>query len=96
MAMFISLINFTEQGAKNCKVSPDRAANFKTMAEKSGVKVKEIYWTMGAHDAVIIMEAPKDEAAVAAMLGLASLGNVKTQTMRAFNAEEMKAITAKL
>jgi uncharacterized protein with GYD domain len=66
------------------------------MAEKVGVKVKDIYWTMGAHDVVIIMEAAEDEAAVAAMLGLASLGNVKTQTLRAFNAEQMKKIVSKL
>jgi uncharacterized protein with GYD domain len=96
MATFISLVNLTEQGVKDCKASPDRAAKFKTMAEKVGVKVKDIYWTMGAHDVVIIMEAAEDEAAVAAMLGLASLGNVKTQTLRAFNAEQMKKIVSKL
>jgi uncharacterized protein with GYD domain len=30
-------------------------------AEKMGMKVVEEYWTMGAYDAVVIMEAPDDE-----------------------------------
>ena len=96
MAAFISLVNLTEQGAKDCKASPDRAAKFKTMAGKFGVKVKDIYWTMGAYDVVLIMEAPDDEAVVTTMLALSSLGNVRTQTLRAFNAEELKEIVSKL
>ncbi len=96
MATFISLVNLTEQGVRDFKASPDRAEKFKTMAQKSGVTVKDIYWTMGTYDIVIIMEAANDEAAAAAMVGLVSLGNVKTQTLRAFNAAEMKEIISKL
>ncbi len=96
MAMFISLVNLTEQGVRDFKASPDRAAKFTTMAQKSGVTVKDIYWTMGTFDVVIIMEAANDESAAAAMVGLASLGNVRTQTLRAFNAAEMKEIISKL
>ena len=61
MATFISLVNFTQQGIRDFKDSPDRAAKFKLMAEKVGVKVKEVYWTMGVHDVVLILEAPDDE-----------------------------------
>jgi uncharacterized protein with GYD domain len=96
MATFISLVNLTEQGVKDFKASPDRAEKFKTMAQKSGVTVKNIYWTMGTYDVVIIMEAANDEAIVGVMLSLASLGNVRTQTMRAFNTAEMKNIVSKL
>ena len=95
MAKFISLVNLTEQGVRDFKVSPDRAAKFKTMAQKIGVTVKDVYWTMGAHDVVLILEAPNDEAIVAAMLDLASLGNVRTQTLRAFDSSEMKEIISK-
>jgi uncharacterized protein with GYD domain len=66
------------------------------MAENVGVKVKEVYWTMGVHDAVLILEAPDDETVTAAMLGLGSLGNVRTQTLRAFNSSEMKEIISKV
>ena len=96
MATFISLVNFTQEGIREFKASPDRAAKFKSMAEKVGVTVKEVYWTMGLHDAVLILEAPDDEAVTAAMLGLASLGNVRTQTLRGFSSSEMKRIISKV
>jgi len=95
MATFISLIDFTPQGVRDIKVSPERAAQFKSMAQETAVTVKEIYWTIGIYDAVIIFEAQDDEAAVGLMLKLASLGNVKPHTLRAFDAAEMKEIIAK-
>ena len=96
MATFISLVNLTQQGIQAFKDSPYRAAKFKSMAEKMGVTVNQIYWTLGAYDAVIIMEAPDDESAAAIMLGLGSLGNVRSQTLRAFNSSQMKEIVSKI
>ncbi len=55
MATFITLVNFTEQGIRNAKESPNRAAAFAASAEKLGVKVKDIYWTVGHYDAVAII-----------------------------------------
>jgi uncharacterized protein with GYD domain len=95
MATFVTLINMTEQGAKDFKASPERAEKFKSAAQKAGVTVKEIYWTMGRYDVVMTIEAADDKTAAAALVGLASLGNVKTQTMRAFSAAEMKEIISK-
>jgi uncharacterized protein with GYD domain len=95
MATFISLVNLTEQGAKDFKASPDRAEKFKAAAQKAGVTVKEIYWTMGRYDVVMTLEAADNKTAVGALVGLASLGNVKTQTMPAFNAAEMREIISK-
>jgi len=95
MAAFISLVGFTEQGVRGFKDTAGRAAKFQSMAQKAGVTVKEIYWTMGAYDVVIIMEAPDEKTATAVMLGLASLGNVRTQTMRAFNSSEVEEIISK-
>jgi uncharacterized protein with GYD domain len=95
MATFISLLNFTQQGIRDFKDSPARAAKFKSMAEKLGVTVKDIYWTMGVHDVVLILEAADDEAIAAAMLGLGSLGNVRTQTLRGFNSLEVKEIISR-
>lgn len=96
MATFISLVNFTQQGVRDFKASPDRAAKFKAMAQKTGITVKDVYWTMGVHDAVLILEADDDKSVTAVMLGLASLGNVRTQTLRGFNSSEMKEIISKL
>ena len=44
------------------------------------------------HPTVVIAEAADDEAATAAALSVASRGNVKTETMRAFSAAEMTKI----
>ena len=70
----------------------DRAASFKATAKKMGVKVTGIYWTLGAFDGVLVWEAPDEETATAALLHLGSLGNIRTQTARAFDAAEMQKI----
>jgi len=95
MATYVCLVNFTRQGIANFKDSPSRAAEFKTMADKVGVKVKDVYWTMGVHDVVMLLEAADDESMAAAMLGLGSLGNVRTQTLRGFNSSEVKEIISR-
>ena len=74
-ATFISLLNFTDQGIRNVKESPDRYEAFRAMAEKLGVKVKGFYYTIGHYDMVLIVEG-SDEAAMTAMLKVGSLGNV--------------------
>ena len=96
MATFISTIKFTEQGIKNIQETCKRAHAVEAAADKMGVKVKDIYWTLGPHDGVIIMEAPDEETATALMLHIGSLGNVQTQTARAFTSTEMETILAKV
>jgi uncharacterized protein with GYD domain len=61
-----------------------------------GVKVTNIYWTMGDHDGVLIFEAPDDETATSFLLHVAAAGNVQTTTMRAFTAAEMDTILTKV
>jgi uncharacterized protein with GYD domain len=92
MATFITTTQFTEQGIKNIRDTCKRAEEFKATAKKMGVKVTGIYWTLGAFDTVIVFEAPDEGAATAAMLHLASHGNIKTQTARAFDAAEIQKI----
>ena len=85
MATFISLLKFTEQGAKNIKKSTNRAHTFDKLAEKSGVRIEGQYWTLGAYDGVLIISADSEEKALRCLLDLASQGNVRTETMQAFN-----------
>jgi uncharacterized protein with GYD domain len=96
MATFISTIRFTAQGIQNVGDTTKRASALKSAAKKMGAKIVDTYWTLGPFDGVIIFEAPDDETATALMLNLASLGNIQTQTARAFDAQEMDAILAKL
>ena len=81
MATFIGLVNFTDQGIRNVKDSPDRYEAFRAMAEKVGVTLKGVYYTVGHYDMVLIMEG-SDEAAVTAILKVGPLGNVQTETLR--------------
>ncbi|MFO0902789.1 MAG: GYD domain-containing protein [Pirellulales bacterium] len=95
MATFITTIKFTQQGIKSIGESAKRAAALKASAKKMGVKVKDIYWTLGDHDGVLIFEAQDDESATALLLHLGSMGNVHTATVRAFTAAELDQILAK-
>lgn len=96
MTTYISLISFTDQGIRNVKQSPERAQAFRELAEKAGAHVKDIYWTLGSYDIVTILDVPNDETAMALLLTTGSLGNIRTQTLKGFSADEMKPILGKL
>ncbi len=95
MPTYVSLINWTETGVAGFKSTVDRAEAGKALASSFGGSLKAIYWTLGSYDIVAISEAPDDESATAFALTLAAQGNVRTTTMRAFDADEMKGIIAK-
>ncbi len=92
MPTYVSLLNWTDQGIRKVKQTTKRAKAFQDMAEKMNVSVREIHWTMGHYDVVVIMEAPDDKAISGLMLGLCALGNVKSETLRAFSTQEMTQI----
>lgn len=96
MARYVGLIQFTDQGIRNIKDTVKRGDAAAAEAEKGGVKIIEELWTMGRYDAVLLVDAPDDETMTAFMLKVGSLGNVKTETMRAFGREEMEKILAKI
>ncbi|MBV8495654.1 MAG: GYD domain-containing protein [Gammaproteobacteria bacterium] len=91
MATYISLLSFTDQGVRNIKDSPDRYGAFRAMAEKLGVTVKSFHYTVGRYDMVVVVEG-NDEAVTTALLKAASLGNVRSETLRAFSVDETKRI----
>lgn len=95
MATFIALLNFTEQGIRGFKDTTKRADNFNKAAKKAGVTVKDVYWTVGGYDGVLILEADDDASASSALISLGALGNVRTQTLRAYNRKEIEGILAK-
>ena len=96
MATFVSTIKFTEQGIKAIGDTTKRATALKSAAKKMGVKVKDIYWTLGEHDGLLIFDAPDDETATALLLHLGSLGNVQTTTARACTAAAVTDVLAKM
>jgi uncharacterized protein with GYD domain len=95
MATYVTTIKFTDQGIRKIGETTKRAAAFKAAAKKMGSKVKEIYWTLGAYDGLLIFEAADDETATALLLHLGSQGNVQTTTARAFTAAEIDKVLEK-
>lgn len=95
MATYVTLVNLTDQGIRNVKDSPARFEAFKTLLESLGGSVKCAYWTMGSYDMVVIMEG-EEEALLASSLKVASLGNVRLQTLRGFSVDEMKNLVSKI
>lgn len=96
MAHYVVLANFTDQGIRGIKDTMKRAKAFREMAVQMGAKIGTIYWTLGNYDVVLTMEAPNDETAAAVLSKAGSLGNLKSQTLRAFTEEEMNSIVAKI
>lgn len=95
MPAYITLVNFTDQGARNIKDSPERFDAFKSQAESAGITVKSVHWTQGAYDLVVVTEGSEEASMVTAMK-LAQLGNVRTQTLRGYSASEMREFVSKL
>lgn len=93
---FVATIKFTQQGIANIQDTCKRADNLKAAARKLGAKVTDVLWTLGPFDGLILFDAPDEETATAVMLHLGRLGNLQTQTARAYRAAEMKAILDKL
>ena len=96
MATFVVLANFSDQGIRNVKESPKRSDAFKEQAQRLGASVKELYWTMGRYDIVAIVDAPDDNTITALGLSTGKLGNVRTETLRAFNKAELEGVLNKL
>lgn len=96
MPTYVSLINWTDQGIRTFKETVARAEAAGELSERLGGRFKEVYWTLGPYDIIVVFEAPDDETAEAALLGIASQGNVRTTTLRAFTSDEMQAIIGKL
>ena len=96
MVTYVVLAKFTDQGVKTAKDSPKRAEAFKQMAKTFGVTVKDIFWTQGRYDIVTVVEAPDEPSATALNLSLSALGNVRTESLRAFSSAEMMNIVAKM
>ncbi|MGO4305524.1 GYD domain-containing protein [Cupriavidus sp. RAF12] len=96
MTRYIVLASFTDQGIRAVKDTTKRAAYVREMGEQFGVQMKDIYWTLGAYDIVLTLEAPDDATMTAFGLSIGQAGNVRTQTLRAFSMDDMNDILAKM
>jgi uncharacterized protein with GYD domain len=95
MPAYITLANFTDQGARTIKDSPARFEAFKGVAEAAGLNIRSVHWTTGAFDIVLVSEGA-EEAMMKVAMKTAMLGNIRTQTLRGFSLDEMKKLVAGL
>ena len=96
MPTYVVLLNFTDQGIREVRGTLERAQAGREQLESLGLTLREMFWTVGPYDLVAIGEAPDDESATAAMLALGEQGNVRTTTLRAFSADEMRGVLERL
>ncbi len=92
MPTYVSLVRFTDQGIRNVKDAPERIAQVEKLFDQVGARLSQLYLTMGRYDYVGVMEAADDETATKAALALGSLGNVRTETLRAYTRPEIAKI----
>ena len=96
MPKYVTLYNWTDQGVVNAKETVNRYEAAKELVESKGGKIETILWTVGPYDLVTVASFPDDETGTAVALQLASTGNLRSTTMRAFTKGEMKGIIEKM
>jgi uncharacterized protein with GYD domain len=96
MPHYVTLVRYTQQGVSKIKDSPSRLDAAKKAAEKEKGKIHAWYLTMGRYDAFLISEFPSDEACAKFTLSAAALGNISTETLKAFSEAEYRNIIGSL
>lgn len=93
---YVSLLRYTDQGIRNVKESPARLDAAKKAFQAAGAELKQFFLLMGQYDILIVSEAPNDEAVGKVALALGSLGNVRTESYRAFPEPEFRKLISGL
>jgi uncharacterized protein with GYD domain len=96
MATFILMVDYTDQGIRTIKDSPKRLDAARDTAKRFGATIKEFYLCLGTHDIIAVVEADSDDAMAKFALSLASVGAVRTTTLRAFGEPEYRKIMGEL
>ena len=96
MPQYIGLLRYTPQGIAKVKESPSRLDAARKAAAAMGGKITSWHLTLGHYDAVILTEFPDDDACARFMLSVGALGNITTETLRAFNEDEYRKIIASM
>ena len=96
MARYVVLFDWTDQGVRSAKDTVQRVNQARAAWEARNVRIEAVYWTLGDHDLVGVIDAPDDATLAASLLQLAGSGNVRSTTLRAFDEGEMEALLGQL
>jgi uncharacterized protein with GYD domain len=96
MPTYISLLKWTDRGLRDVRESPQRVDAAKRAFSAAGGGMTGFYLVLGEYDLVNIGEFPNDEAYTAAILQVASRGNVRPTSLKVFTEEEYLRIIASM
>jgi uncharacterized protein with GYD domain len=96
MPRYILLVDWTDQGVEAVEETVDRLEHGSELGEAFGCEIEHVWWTQGGHDMVSVINAPDEQAMVAYTLAIVRLGNLRTTTLRAWTADEMRQIVGRL
>ena len=96
MPQYVVLVNWTAEGIRAVKKSPERGEAFRKSVEQAGGKVLSFLHTMGTYDLVIAVELPSDEVANQLALRAGMQGFVRTTTLKGWTAAEFAELARKL
>ncbi|MFC1724068.1 GYD domain-containing protein [candidate division KSB1 bacterium] len=96
MPIYITLLNYTQKGVERIKNAPHGLEEAKKVFDEMGGKIREFYSVMGQYDAVVISEVPTDDIAAKIALKIVSMGNIRSETMRAYTEDEYRRIIKEL
>lgn len=92
MPKYVLLLNYTDDGLRNVKYLPQHVSAIRQAVEAAGGRLPQIFLTMGQYDLIAIIEAPSDQTCCSIALGLSSLGNVRSTTLKAFGEDKLAEI----
>ena len=96
MPMFVCSLSWTDQGIRAVKDAPHRAEAARGLADKLGVRIKEVYLTSGDDDLLVILDTDNGDNVAKFALALSSQGNVRTRTARAWPEAEFQRLISEL
>jgi uncharacterized protein with GYD domain len=92
MPNYVMLAKWTDQGMRSIEDSPRRIDTARKSLEEMGGHFLSVFVTMGEYDLIITYDAPDDAVAARFSLLLGKLGNVRTNSMKAFSEEAYRLI----
>ena len=96
MPTYVVLYRFTDQGIRDVKARIHGTKESQAESERRGFKIHGLYWTQGRYDLVAVVEAPDEQAMMAGLFNIASAGNARSETLRAFTTAEIESAMQKL
>src|SRR5260221_14079644 len=90
MPHYVVLYKLTDQGIKNIRQTVERAKEGRLESERRGFTIRDVFWTHGQYDVVIIIEAPDELTMTAGLLNIGAAGNARSGTLHPLTLEEME------